>query len=171
MIRKLRTLAFGAALLISPLALNAKPAHTLLPFAGSYTGMATSTTADGPVSGSSTLTFTGKKKSLRGTFLYTGILNFGGVSKTVVQTFNISKSGLLAGRVSLDGVDGIGSGQAFLKGKKLTVSITYTIGPDASLTVSLNGQITFKGKHATWTAIVSSSDPTGNGSLSVTGKR
>ncbi len=162
--------ALGSIILLAgAAAAHAKP--TLLPYAGSYTGTALSTTADGALSGSSTLTFTGRKTSLRGTFLYNGILNSGNVMRNTTQTFNISKTGLLNGRVTVDGLEGAGSGQARMRGRKLAVSVTYAVGPAPSTTIAIVGTIVFKGKRATWTGTVTSPDPGYNGSLLVTGKR
>jgi hypothetical protein len=171
----LRSLFLLAAVTLAGATLHAKPSHakkpSLEPFAGSYTGTATSATAAGALSGPATLTFTGRPRSLRGTFLYTGILNAGGVAQNVVQTLEISKAGLLRGRVSLNEVTGEGSGKVRLNGKVLRTDVTYTIATEPATVVRIVGRITFTGKRAKWMATVSSADPNFAGSLLVKGKR
>jgi hypothetical protein len=158
-----------AVLVLTGASLYAKSKSGLGPYAGSYTGTATSSIADGPLSGPATLTFTGREKSLRGTFLYTGILNSGNMPRNVVQTLNISSKGILSGRVTVDNVDGTASGQVRMRGKKLTVAVTYTL--TTGTTINLAGTIAFHGKRATWITPVSSSDAGYSGSLVVKGKR
>jgi hypothetical protein len=164
-----RSLSLLAVVALTVAALHAKP--SLEPFAGSYTGTATSTTSSGTVSGPATLTFTGRPKNLRGTFLYTGILNSGGVAQSVVQTLEISKAGLLSGRVSVNEVTGVGSGKVRLNGKVLRTDVTYTVATEPATVVRIVGRITFSGKRAKWVATVSSADPNFTGSLLVKGKR
>jgi hypothetical protein len=156
------------ALLTTP-ALAAKKKPSLEPYAGSYTGTAVSSTAAGSLSGSATLTFTGRKSSLRGTFLYTGILNNAGAAKTVIQTVNIAPSGACSGRVILDGVNGQCPGTASMRGKALTFTLTYQL--DGGPTVTLAGTVRFAGRRATMTATVTSTDPGYDGTLTVKGKR
>ena len=158
------------ALLATP-ALAAKTKPSLEPYAGSYTGTAVSSTSAGSLSGSATLTFTGRKNSLRGTFLYTGILNNAGTPKTVIQTVNIAPSGSCSGRVILDGVNGQCPGTASFHGKVLTFTLTYQLDDASATTVSLAGTVRFAGRRATMTATVTSSDPGYAGTLTVKGKR
>jgi hypothetical protein len=162
--------ALALALLATP-AFAAKKKPSLDPYAGSYTGTAVSSTAAGTLSGSATLTFTGRKNSLRGTFLYTGILNNAGAAKTVIQTVNIAPSGSCSGRVILDGVNGQCPGTASLHGKALTFTITYQLEDATGTTVTLAGTVRFSGRRATLTATVTSSDPGYAGTLTVKGKR
>jgi hypothetical protein len=150
---------------------HAKPAASLEPYSGSYTGTAFSSTAAGALSGSATLTFTGRRNSLRGTFQYSGILTSGNTAMNVVQIFNISKKGVLNGRVTVGENQGLGSGQARMSGRKMTISVSYVVGVAPGTSINLDGTIVFKGKRATWTAAVTSSDPSYNGSLTVKGKR
>lgn len=163
--------ALAGALVFSSAEAKKKPPG-LEPFAGSYTGSAQSTTNGTTLSGNATLTFTGRKSGLRGTFLYTGILNRGGVAQEVVQTFDLSHKGVVRGRVSLGGVLGAGSGNVRLvKKKNLSFALTYTLVEPTPLTLQLVGQVAFRGKRATLTATVTASDAAGSGALTVKGRR
>lgn len=170
---RLIDILLAAAVMLLPVSSEATQAKPSLErYAGSYTGTAVSSTSAGPLSGSATLTFTGIRNSLRGTFLYTGILNQLGVPQYVGQTFNITRTGRVRGRVTVGNVNGSGSGSAKLAGKRLRVSITYLIkGTPSPTTILLTGTVKFSGKRATWTAAVTSNDPGYNGSLVVQGKR
>ena len=168
---------FSAVLALTLLAVvsadaKSKKKEGLEPFAGSYTGTAVSTTVAGTLSGSSTLTFTGRKSSLRGTFLYNGILNSGNTPRNTQLTLNISKRGIVTGRVTIDGVEGYANGQARLRGRKLAISISNALGTGPGTIVNINGAVTFNGaKRVTWSATVGSSDAGYDGTLRVTGKR
>lgn len=167
-------LAVVVALLASGATAAAKKKPGLEPYAGSYTGQATSTTATGSLAGSATLTFTGKKSGLRGTFLYTGILNQAGLAQNVGQTFNLNSRGVVSGRVTVGDLTGSGSGQASLHKNKLTFSILYTLAPSTGTpvtTIQISGAVTFKSRRVALNAQVTSSDPGFNGTLLVTGKR
>jgi hypothetical protein len=167
-------LAVVATLLATGATASAKKRPGLEPYAGSYTGQATSTTATGSLAGSATLTFTGKKSGLRGTFLYTGILNQAGLAQNVGQTFNLNSRGVVSGRVTVGDLIGTGSGQASLHRNRLTFSILYTLAPSTGTpvtTIQLTGTVKFKSRRATLTAQVASSDPGFDGTLLVTGKR
>lgn len=171
-----RHLALAIFLSIVSLACPARAAGkksaTLLPFAGSYTGTATSNTSSGSLSGNATLTFTGRGGNLRGTFLYTGILGNNGIAKTVIQTVNTTGSGSCSGRVILDGINGQCPGQVSLHGKTLSFSLTYQLADASNTTVTLTGTVIFHNRKATMSATVTSpTDPGYNGTLSVTGKR
>lgn len=158
--------------LACPARAAAKKSASLLPFAGSYTGTATSSTPSGSVSGSATLTFTGRGGNLRGTFLYTGILGNNGVAKTVIQTVNITGKGSCSGRVILDGINGQCPGQVSLHGKTLSFTLAYQLADASSTTITLTGTVIFHNRKATMSATVTSpTDPSYNGTLSVTGKR
>jgi hypothetical protein len=158
--------------LACPARAAAKKSATLLPFAGSYTGTATSSTSSGTMSGNATLTFTGRGGNLRGTFLYTGILGNNGVAKTVIQTVNTTGTGVCTGRVILDGINGLCSGQVSLHGKTLSFTLTYQLADASNTTITLTGTVIFHSRKATMSATVTSPTDAGyNGTLSVTGKR
>ncbi|MDD5199570.1 MAG: hypothetical protein PHC88_07175 [Terrimicrobiaceae bacterium] len=171
-IRSIRILLAAVAALASVTAGEAQTKPSLVRFAGSYTGTATSNTAAGTLGSNATLTFTGFQGSLRGTFLYTGILNQLGVAQNVNQTLNITRKGRLRGRVNVGSINGTGSGSARLTGKQLRVSMTYLLQSLPSPTaITFTGAVKFAGKRAIWTTTVTSSDPTFNGSLVVQGRR
>ncbi len=151
----------------------AKKKPGLLPYAGSYTGKAVSKGGASSLSGSATLTFTGKTYGLRGSFLYTGILNQAGTAQNVIQTFNLTSKGVLSGRVTVGSANGTGTGKIHFIKKKNTVTFTetYKLYGSPGTTITLTGKIVFKTKRALLTATVTSSDPTFAGTLSVTGKR
>jgi hypothetical protein len=168
------SLVLVTALLASGPTAAAKKKPGLEPYAGSYTGQATSTTSAGALAASATLTFTGKKTGLRGTFLYTGILNQAGVALNVGQTFDLNSKGVVSGRVTVGDLTGVGSGQVALHKKTLTFSILYTLTPAVGTpvtTIQLTGTVKFKTRRATLNAQVGSSDPGFVGTLLVTGKR
>jgi hypothetical protein len=168
-LRPLLVLA-ALALLAAP-AFAAKTKPSLEPYAGSYTGMAVSSTAAGTLSSSATLTFTGRKNSLRGTFLYTGILNNAGQAQSVTQTVDIARSGTCSGRVTLGSSQGTCTGNVSMQGKALTFTITYQLGDASGTTVTLAGTVRFSGRRAAMIATVTSSDPGYSGTLTVKGKR
>lgn len=158
--------------LACPARAGAKKGASLLPFAGSYTGTATSSTSSGLISGNATLTFTGRAGNLRGTFLYTGILGNSGVAKSVIQTVNITGTGAASGRVILDGINGQCPGQVSLHGKTLSFTLTYQLADASSTTITLVGTVIFHGRKAIMSATVTSpTDPGYNGTISATGKR
>jgi hypothetical protein len=160
----------GATLLAAvTVAEAAREKPSLEPFAGSYTGTAASTTSAGALFSPSTLTFTGRQNSLRGTFLYTGILNQAGTAQTVVQTLDVSRRGVCTGRVTVGGIDASPAGRVSLRGTKLATTITYSL-PDGTV-ITLDGGVKFRGKRAKWSATVSSSDAGYAGTLLVKGKR
>jgi len=167
-------LAVALALLASEATASAKKKPGLEPYAGSYTGQATSSAAASTLAGSATLTFTGKKTGLSGTFLYTGILDLAGVPQNVGQTFNLSSKGIVSGRVTVGDLTGVGTGQVSLHKNTLTFSILYTLTPSMGTpvtTIQLTGTVKFKARRATLNAQVASSDPGFTGTLLVTGKR
>ncbi len=159
----------GIALASSPL--PAAPGPSLHPFAGSYTGTATSSTATGALTQGATLTVTGRPKRMRGTFLYSGILNAAQSPRMIDQVLNVSNAGVLSGRVTVDGMPGRGRGSVRLRGNRMTTAVTYTAGGAKGTSITIKGQITFRNHRAKWAAKVASNDPAYNGRLTVLGRR
>jgi hypothetical protein len=156
----------AALLLLATLpAFAAKKRPSLEPYAGSYTGVAD---ADG-LSSNATLTFTGRKGSLRGTFLYNGILDHLGEAEAVNQTIDLSRSGTLGGRVSVGSSEGVCAGKASLRGRVLTFAVVYTL--TSGETITLAGTVRFAAHRATLTATVTSSSGEYDGALVVKGRR
>lgn len=142
------------------------PKPGLEPFAGSYTGK-TVARNDRPVAKNpTTITITGARVGLRGTFDYTGILNQAGKSVTVDQKFMITNAGKISGRVTVNGVEGIGKGTVKVAGKTMAFEMTYRFKSGTSL-VQLKGKIVFKPRRALLTARVTSSDGSFAGDVTV----
>lgn len=168
-IRQLLTLAVLPLFLGTSAHAAKKPG--LAPFAGSYSGRAISKWGATSLSDNATLTFTGKKYRLSGTFLYNGILNRNGVALRVDQTFNLKSRGAATGRVTVGDQTGTGTGKVQLQKKTLKFSVTYRLDGLTPVTINLVGKVVFAPKRAVMTATVSSSDASFNGSLKMTGRR
>ena len=168
-IRQLLTLA--ASLLFLGTSAHAAKKPGLEPFAGSYSGRVISKWGATSLSDNATLTFTGKKRGLSGTFLYNGILNRSGVAQRVDQTFTLKSQGAVTGRVTVGDQTGAGAGKVRLQKKTLKFSLTYQLDGTMPVTITLVGKVVFAPKRAVMTATVSSSDASFNGSLKVTGRR
>lgn len=164
-------LVLGVAAVLGNSPLPAATGPSLQAHAGSYTGTASSRTASGTLTSGATLTFTGRPGRMRGTFLYTGFLNSSQMQRSVVQVLNVSNEGVLSGRVTVDGVVGRGHGAVKLRGNKMAVNITYTIGGAKGTSITLDGQITFRGHWVKWATNVTSSNRSYKGRLLVTGRR
>jgi hypothetical protein len=165
MMPRFPALVAALLLLATAPAFAAKKRPSLEPYAGSYTGLAS---ADG-LSSSATLTFTGRKGGLRGTFLYNGILDHSGLAEAVNQTVEIARSGILGGRVSIGGSEGVCSGKASMRGKALSFTLVYTL--TSGETITLAGTVRFAAHRAMLTATVASTSGEYDGSLAVAGRR